>query len=208
MSQKTSERRRYFRVDDHIGLRLMLVTDTDVEHLDSGSVQTPEQRLIKVNSAINRHLARLKRKDESLATLLGLLNHKIDLIAADVDTGKPKVDDKHAHTYMMCEANVSACGLAFPYHTDFSKAQMLSLHIKLFPSEEVVEALAMVVGCERRDAFSAELSDYEKQQLKDRPYWVRVNFEEISEVEQELLAQHVIQKQASKLSTRVKLKEE
>ncbi|KZY66232.1 hypothetical protein A3737_35250 [Oleiphilus sp. HI0065] len=61
------------------------------------------------------------------------------------------------------------------------------------------------MGCERRDAFSADLSEDEKAELKERPYWVRANFEDISAVEQELLAQHVIQKQANELAGRRKV---
>jgi hypothetical protein len=63
----------------------------------------------------------------------------------------------------------------------------------------------MVVGCDRRDAFSADLSDKEKSELKAQPYWVRANFEDISAVEQELLAQHVIQKQANERAGRRKV---
>lgn len=200
MSDKQVERRRYFRVMDHVGLRVNLVTEGTLDGSSGRDLQTPAQRLVKVNSAINKHLFALKKRDESLATLLGLLNHKMDLLAVNLENESPLTNVDPEHSYRMCETNISACGMAFPYHVDLPKTQILSIHLKLFPSEEVVHAVAMVVGCERRDAFSADLTEAESAVLKETPYWVRANFEDISVVEQELLAQHVIQKQTSALS--------
>jgi len=201
MSEKQQERRRYFRVMDNIGLRVNVITDDELDGVASHDLQTPAQRLVKVNRAINKNLAALKKQDESLATLLGLLNHKMDLLAVNLEENSPITNLDPEHSFRKCEANISACGIAFPYHVDMPKAQNLSLHIKLYPSEEVIHVVAAVVGCERRDAFSADLSDADQNLLKETPYWVRANFEDISVVEQELLAQHVIQKQASGLSS-------
>ena len=205
MSDKQQERRRYFRVMDQVGLRVSLVADGALMEDGNKPLLTPEQRLVKVNSAINKNLSALKKKDETLATLLGLLNHKMDLLVTDLEKSVSHEGASDSHTFKVCEANISACGIAFPYSRELQKAQNLSLHIKLFPSEEVVNPVAMVVGCERRDAFSADLSDKEKAELREMPYWVRANFEDISAVEQELLAQHVIQKQTNELAGRRKV---
>ena len=205
MSENPEHSRRYFRVMDRVGLRVGLVTDEVATDSGVKPVQSPEQRLVKVNSAINKNLSALKKKDETLATLLGLLNHKMDLLVTDLDKNVLDEGREESHTFHVCEVNLSACGIAFPFPKELQKAQTLSLHIKLFPSQEVVNPVAMVVGCERRDAFAADLSEDEKTQLKERPYWVRANFEDISAVEQELLAQHVIQKQANELAGRRKV---
>lgn len=198
MSEKKEERRRYFRVMDRVGLRVNLVSDSEMpEGSSEKPVESPAQRLVRVNSAINKHLAGLKKRDESLATLLGLLNHKMDLLVVDLDRKSSDESIEEMHAFKVCEVNLSACGIAFPCSRSLDKAQGLSLQIRLLPSQEVVSAVAMVVGCERRDAFAADLSDEEKSELKAQPYWVRANFEDISAVEQELLAQHVIQKQAN-----------
>lgn len=196
MPEKSQERRRYFRVMDHVGLRISCVSDSEVE---DGEVllQTPAERLVKVNSAINKMLASLKKRDENLATLLGLLNHKMDLLVSE-----ELQESDSLGTFSSQEVNISACGIAFPFPRELSKAQAMSLGIKLYPSEEIIHVLAMVVGCDRRDAFAAELSEERKAELKEQPYWVRANFEDISTVEQELLAQHVIQKQALELAGR------
>ena len=86
MSEKKEERRRYFRVMDRVGLRVNLVSDSEMpEGSSEKPVESPAQRLVRVNSAINKHLAGLKKRDESLATLLGLLNHKMDLLVVDLD---------------------------------------------------------------------------------------------------------------------------
>lgn len=205
MPENAEHLRRYFRVMDRVGLRVSLVTDEVASESGEKPLLSPEQRLVKVNGAINRNLSALKKKDETLATLLGLLNHKMDLLVTDLEKNTSDDDVDESHTFHVCEVNLSACGLAFPFPKELQKAQTLSLHIKLFPSQEVVNPVAMVVGCERRDAFSADLSDDEKSLLKERPYWVRANFEDISAVEQELLAQHVIQKQANELAGRRKV---
>lgn len=205
MSDKKQERRRYFRVMDQVGLRVSLVADSALSEDGEKPIQTPEQRLVKVNSAINKHLSALKKRDETLATLLGLLNHKMDLLVTGLEKNVPGDTIGESLAFKVCEVNLSACGIAFPYAKELQKAQSLSVHIKLFPSEEVVSPVAMVVGCERRDAFSSDLSDKEKAELRDAPYWVRANFEDISAVEQELLAQHVIQKQTNELAGRRKV---
>ncbi|WP_156492282.1 hypothetical protein [Oleiphilus sp. HI0080] len=207
MSENPEHLRRYFRVMDRVGLRVHLVTDEVSADSGSGAkpLLSPEQRLVKVNGAINKHLSALKKKDESLATLLGLLNHKMDLLVSGFEKNVSDDGQEKSHAFHVCEVNLSACGIAFPSTKELQKAQTLSLHLKLFPSQEVVNPVAMVVGCERRDAFSADLSEDEKAELKERPYWVRANFEDISAVEQELLAQHVIQKQANELAGRRKV---
>jgi hypothetical protein len=205
MSEKPEHRRRYFRVMDQVGLRVSLVTDEVVADSGAKPVLSSAQRLVKVNSAINKNLSALRKKDETLATLLGLLNHKMDLLVTDLERNVSDEGFHESHSFHVCEVNLSACGIAFPFPKGLQKAQSLSLHIKLFPSQEVVNPVAMIVGCERRDAFAADLSEEEKAALKDRPYWVRANFEDISAVEQELLAQHVIQKQANELAGRRKV---
>lgn len=205
MSEKPEHRRRYFRVMDRVGLRVSLVTDEVVTESGAKPVLNPEQRLLKVNTAINKNLSALKKKDETLATLLGLLNHKMDLLVIGLERNISDEAVGELNTFHVCDVNLSACGIAFPFPKELQKAQTLSLHIKLSPSQEIVNPVAMVVGCERRDAFAADLSEDEKALLKERPYWVRANFEDISAVEQELLAQHVIQKQANELAGRRKV---
>lgn len=161
-----------------------------------------------MSTEINDSLDVLSRDNEQLGLIIGMLNHKIDLAFSEfnIQTGDEALllDD----IFQRHQVNISAGGVAFPSSRGFSDHQTLNVRIKLFPSQEVVTVLAKVISSDPREVPPEGMSDVQALELRERPFWVRLNFEDISMVEQELLAQHVIQKQASELAFLRKLKDE
>lgn len=208
MSNTSQERRRYFRVMDVVGLRVSVVSEAEADAKTAVHKQTVAERLRQVNNEIHDSLDALKRNNEQLALVFGMLNHKIDLAVSELSTNREDdallLDD----IFQRHQVNISAGGVAFPSSRDFSEDQSLSVRIKLFPSQEVVTALAKVISSEAREVPPEGMSEVQTLELRERPFWVRLNFEDISMVEQELLAQHVIRKQASELAFLRKLKDE
>lgn len=208
MSNTSQERRRYFRVMDVVGLRVSVVSETEADASTAVHKQTPAERLRQVNSEIHDSLNALKRDNEQLALIIGMLNHKIDLAVSELSVNKDDEALLLDDIFQRHQVNISAGGVAFPSSRDFSDDQTLSVRIKLFPSQEVVTALAKVISSDPREVPPEGMSDVQTLELRERPFWVRLNFEDISMVEQELLAQHVIQKQASELAFLRKLEDE
>lgn len=206
MLNSPQERRRYFRIIDVVGLRISTVSEAEEDV--AFYKQSSAERLRQVSTEINDSLDVLSRDNEQLGLIIGMLNHKIDLAFSEfnIQTGDEALllDD----IFQRHQVNISAGGVAFPSSRGFSDHQTLNVRIKLFPSQEVVTVLAKVISSDPREVPPEGMSDVQALELRERPFWVRLNFEDISMAEQELLAQHVIQKQASELAFLRKLKDE
>ena len=199
MPEKQEERRRYFRVTDHVGLSVKTLSESERELSIAGNSNKPEDMLAKIDTAIRKLNSSIKKRDEELGMVLSLLNKKLDLLVLGENHGASIPGGTQFKNELV---NISACGIAFPWHKKFSLNQSLELGIKLHPSEEIIIVMASVVSSDRRDAFSADLSDEERDELVRAPYWVRVNFEDIGQAGQELLVQHVIKRQTQELQRR------
>jgi hypothetical protein len=196
MPEKQDERRRYFRVTDHVGLSVKVLSASERELSIAGEVRSPDNMLSKIDIGIRKLTASIRKRDEELAMALSLLNKKIDMLLV---SGSNEGQENSSSQFKNELVNISACGIAFPWSKDIALAQSLELGIKLYPSEEIIFVMASVVGCERRDAFASDLSEDEVEEFTRVPFWIRADFEDLRGSGQELLVQHVIQRQAQEL---------
>jgi hypothetical protein len=185
----TSERRRYFRINEMIGLAYRLIEDnTTIETLHAGADVglTTNQVLRTIDKELNGIINAVWRADPTLAKAIGLINRKIDIIASEMAIALHPLESASVeHEELM--VNLSGCGMLFQCKDNFKINDRLELLITLKPSNLKVALVATVIDCEPG--------------LEGR-YQVQVNFD-IQEQEQEQLIQHIVQRQIQTISSDV-----
>ena len=180
------ERRKYFRIDDDLGVFYTLLGAEEsklfVEEVkqNNGAIDYAAN----FDNRIHTLLDACKVQSPLAAELLDLLNKKLNFIVSQLDV------DQHARApvdYRMTEVNISACGMGFIDKQLLRRGQILKLDLRLSPEELTIVTLAEVVACEHLD---------------DGQYFLRLNFPQISSSDQELLIQHVVKKQSAQLRQR------
>lgn len=142
---------------------------------------------------ISESLAKIRSNNPVLTEVLELFNRKINLALS--------IDEKRLHNVdaaekSMKDVNLSACGIAFPVEDSIAVGAALLLDMTLLPSFINLNLKAQVIGAS--PLTEAEGAD---------KYILRVDFLELSDVEQELLVQHVIRCQALALKARREARE-
>jgi len=180
------ERRKYFRIDDYLGLAYSLLGAEEaklfVEEVkqNNGAIDYAAN----FDNRIHTLLGACKVQSPLAAELLDLLNKKLNFIVSqlDVDGAPSAVVD-----YRMSSVNISACGMGFVDKQPLQTGQILKLDLRLSPEELTIVTLAQVVACE---------------ELPENEYFLRLSFPQISSTDQELLIQHVVKKQSAQLRQR------
>lgn len=182
-----SERRRYFRVNDLVGLKYRFLSLADRELAIAAQPHSLNNLLATMDSEIEVILASLEHSHPDLKRLLELYNEKINLAFGHglADHGVDNPDAVKAQA-----VNISACGIAFACDEMPGLNQGVALDVTLYPSNTRLQLLASVIAC-----------DPNKDETSNEAYVIRANFEHLSDAEQETLVQHVIKRQATMLKS-------
>lgn len=182
-----SERRRYFRIDDELGLTLAVIEPEsglvgegaadDHRHL----LQDQLQAGLEVQ--LRQALLDIRSKYADLAHVLDILNQKINLVYNN------EVADQH--TPLMKSVSLSACGIAVPWPIPLKIGTNVLLHLFLPPLHHLVKTEAQVVGVDKN-----------ADENESDPYILRMDFVSMSDAYQEVLIQHVVQRQSLHLRKR------
>ncbi|MDX5300150.1 MAG: PilZ domain-containing protein [Gammaproteobacteria bacterium] len=180
------DRRRYFRINDRIAMRYMRLREEgpmspDLARLSLGA------RLGAVNSALQKSLAIVQDGDVRVAETLALLDRKLNLVLESLDLHVTS----NATGLLLADVNLSASGLAFPSSQSMVNGERLLLDMVFYPESDHLKVMANVVGCEPTD----------------QGFWIRADFDNLSETEQELLVQHVLRCQTRELRARREARE-
>lgn len=180
----SDERRRYFRIDESMGVAYQLLGEAEAKAFSQQAKNGGADYTANFDNRIQTLLNACRVQAPIAAELIDLVNKKLNFIIhqMDVDT-----DLMQQVAYTLRQVNVSACGMAFPCDEKLKLGQKLQLDILLHPGELHVVALAEVVA--------SGVSD----EAGEGGYFVRVNFEEISAHDQELLIQHIVKGQSNQL---------
>ncbi len=181
------ERRRYFRINDRVGLDYRPVSASNrIDYRENTSnVEIEAPMVIQVlNNELDKALDILWKSDASAANALILLNRKLDLLAADLN---PAFIRQHDVAEEEIEVNISACGVAFECAEYFNAGQKLDIRIRLKYTRSLVNVVGLVVACEPA------------QETGEARYLVRIDFVNMSRSAQEALIQHIVKRQSSQI---------
>jgi c-di-GMP-binding flagellar brake protein YcgR len=190
----TEERRRYFRIDDSIGIsyRRMSAEEAEAFIRQAGEQGGEFDIAANFDNRIETLVDACRIQSPLAAELVDLINKKLNFVIQQMDINSELINQI---SYTLRAVNVSACGMAFECDEVFEKGQILQLDIMLHPSELRLVALVEVVDC------SAHITGSNPQQ-SEGGYFVRLNFTKINSHDQELLIQHIVKRQSLLLKQR------
>ncbi len=179
-----SERRRYFRIDDTVGLNYKVIDATEARHLEQ-ALKTGQRRSsdmvqlfhgleVQVGLAVEE----LRSTAPQSAAVAELLNEKINIL------GRLMIDARLKKQGGPRGVNLSACGLAFDQDEAIDSGTLLELQLTLFPSYTFIVLIGEVVDCPENE---------------DGSFNVRLDYRYIRDEEQEALIHHMVQRQNQQL---------
>ncbi len=184
-----NDRRKFFRIHDRISLKYRIVQNEDIEAeiIRTEQMQNNVTELRNAFSCLERKLMtridRLEQSQPLLAEVLSLFDKKLEIMqqilfhGTEEDTALADVQD----------VNLSGSGLSFESNTPISEGAKLKLDMVLLPEYKYLSLYGSVVDCRKK--------------IDDSLYRfnVAVEFESISNANQEDIIQHVLNKQGSEI---------
>ena len=176
---EADDRREYYRIEDTIALDFRLLSGPEAQ---PSSVLNDSSPLFNLLSDLHlldyesQHLLRhISERDRTLASYLKVINKRIDLLGQALtqnllqDIGQPR------------QVTLSEGGAGFMCNQALAEGSHLALKMVLMPQALGLLLRAQVIHC---------------QALGDGQYEVDTEFEALTEAQRQLLARHILQKQA------------
>jgi len=184
----TTERRRYFRINDRALVRYRVVADGALEserralrarELDGANLATA---LLEIDVHLQAALAALDGRDRALAEALDLLNRKVTLVGRLATlAGSPPDGAPDHREHQPRDLSLSAGGIALAADTPLALNADLVVDLVLLPSNHALRALGRVADCRGRRGGGFDIA---------------IEFSELREADREALAQHVTRRQS------------
>ncbi|MGF1615529.1 MAG: PilZ domain-containing protein [Gammaproteobacteria bacterium] len=185
-----SERRRYFRIRDQVALKYQAISEPEYAEGLRDILESPPGLMSLANTfAVNtRHMAptlrRIREFHPELCRYLGMVNEKLDLLARAFSIAES--DMAGWPTQTVC---LSAGGISFEAQTPIGVGTHAKATLVMFPSLVQVIALGKVVRCRPIAQGTVQ-------------YRIGFEFTQINEADRELIIQHIVQRQLSRLRAR------
>ena len=183
------ERRRYFRIDDTLGICLRVLGPHEAQAFvrETAKQGSNFDFISNFDNRIQTLLDACKVQTPLAAEIIDLMNKKLNFIIRQLDVEDELI--KHV-AFEPCAVNISACGIAFAHQHYLEADTALQLDIQLTPSDLHIVTLATVVVCKEMDHPTC---------TEQKPFYLRLDFSQINDSDQELLIQHVVKRQSEQL---------
>lgn len=184
-----SDRRRFFRVDDTLGVYFQRISDIEAQEYQVQKQSSSYPHGVdSFESRIRSLIAASKIQTPIVAELADLLNKKLNLLISQLELDETLMQQTPAK---LVDVNISACGLAFQIEEAVPEGDRLLIELQLLPEDSRLQIVARSVGCE----------------AKDNGYYVRLEFHDMAVDDQELLIQHIARRQ-SRLLTNARMEKQ
>lgn len=172
-------RRQYFRVLDHVSIEIVKI---DEQRLAAEQFELlPEFGLISEFQLLDvesKHLLRaLTDKDSNLGQFLKIMNKKLDALARVISLNHQTIPPES-----IIEVNLSEGGLSMPTQQHLQKNDKLALKLVLLPNYSGLLLEGRVLSCIKTDEH----------------FILHIEFLDISEPHQQLIARHIMRIQSQK----------
>ncbi|BAZ94989.1 hypothetical protein TspCOW1_32000 [Thiohalobacter sp. COW1] len=188
---KSDDRREYFRLDDEVLLDYARVDETQIAALRERIFDRIVDRFTVAatfatsSRTMSRILSSFSAGQPDLARYLKMMDQKLNQLARLF-----VIEEMNAGEHSVTQVNLSAGGLVFPSTTEFSPDDMLQLRLALLPAMTGILAIVRVIYCER------------SAQGNGLPWQVAVEYEYIRESDRDLIASHIMAREAERLRER------
>lgn len=177
------ERRRFFRIDDEVALHFAPIGEEyGGDNISQDQPILNQEFHVSLEVQIRQAMAEVRAQSPKMALVLDLLNQKINLLRSYESLG---IDEP-----VLKMANLSACGIAFTWTESMPINQQLMLNLYLQPNHELIKTECHV---------AAVMDNLNPDTRQSEPYIVRLDFDNIHPSYQEVLIQHVVQRQSYQL---------
>ncbi|WP_317930344.1 PilZ domain-containing protein [Halioxenophilus sp. WMMB6] len=175
----SDDRRRFFRIDDHIGVSYQVVDENEL----IGQHHPPRQSdifalLNDLDKTIVQELEELKLRDPKLGVLMEAFDRKLNAVVNQLEIDNYLVQ-RIAHKVK--QVNISACGMGLQVEEPLREGDLLMVDLVLIPGNINIFTYGRVISSE---AAAAE------------EYYIRLDFFGMSTTDQELLIQHIVRRQS------------
>ncbi len=179
------ERRRFFRIEDNVGLKLTTIEPGQQE----SRIQQfwNEQHQFSLRNEFNYRLEQhqsdllvIKNKMPELGRYLSLLQQQLDLLTDKV------INDQDDFIDFEASVNLSAQGISLHSEQPYSAGQLVELHIQLLPNQQKIVTLGTVIESINPSG--------------NKLFNLSLDFTHIHEADQELLVKHIHARQLLALS--------
>lgn len=181
----SDERRRFFRIDDEVAISFHQL-DEEYGGEDSDDLHTMQDMQqefhVSLEVQIRQAMVDVRTQYPKLAPILDLMNQKINLLHAS----EALVEEAP----VLKQANLSACGIAFTWESSLPINEQLMVNIYLQPNHELIRSAAHVAAVDANPDYPAK---------SEEAYIVRLDFDDMHQAFQEVLIQHVVQRQGHQL---------
>jgi hypothetical protein len=182
----TDDKRDFFRIRDQIALQVKPVDGPDLDK----ELQDEESPLFSLLSDLHmldyesQHLLRqIAERDRSLAHYLKIINKRVDLV------GKALAMQLAGDLSEPQEVTLSEGGMAFSSPQPYPIDSWLMMRMVLMPSPLGLVLPARVIRCEAEQEGNEQAGNWQ----------VGVTFDSLSDAQRQLLARHILQKQAQEI---------
>jgi len=190
-SNNTSERRRYYRINDVVLLDYEEIENEETSATPGGEASeeasgvptNAASLLAEIDRELSVEISSIWPEHPTVAKALGHLNRKISVLAKNA----LGYEENAEHSYRQTRVKISGSGIDFEANEAFDIGKRLRLSMIIKPSQISISITGSVVSCEGQSDSG------------DLPYRVRVEFDEDT-LAQEQVIQHVVQKQGALLS--------
>lgn len=183
------ERRRFFRITDTLGVAYRVLAEDDLEvsagMMEEHASADPGTLIEAVDKTIQALLPQVRLKQPAVAQVLEALDKKLNYLFNQLamDT---RLVERIAHK--VHEVNISACGMALVVDEPLVPDTMLALDLLLKPTNVHIHTRGQVVSC--------KLAGKEIAEAMQGTHYVRMEFRGMGLADQELLIQHIVQRQS------------
>jgi hypothetical protein len=175
----TDDRREYYRIEDTIALEFHLLSGAEAQATEALHDASPLFNLLSdlhlADFESQQLLRHIGERDRTLANYLKVINKRIDLLGQALaqnllrDVGSPK------------QVSMSEGGIGFDNLREIPVGSQLAIKMVLMPQALGLLLRAEVIHC---------------QEKADGQFEIGTEFEGLTEAQRQLLARHILQKQA------------
>lgn len=183
------ERREHFRINDTLFMQYRAIDQATAEELSQNIVNPQpdasnhqQVQLHSLQAAFTLLTDQINHHDRDIARALRLLDEKINILNRGLQNRHDDVDIKST------EVNLSGGGLSFLSPDLLDIKSPLSLQIELRSSGVIIDAIANVISCKKN-----------QPQNKKKPYFLRLAFTKMNEIDRNSLMKHILFRQAEGL---------
>jgi len=178
----SKERRRFFRVDDIVGLKIEHVDKQQLEE----TLQTfrKEQHKFSIRNEFNYQLEQHRADLNHIKAKMPELGRYLSVLQAQIDSLTDRIISAEHKSSMTrdTEANISAQGIAYMSDDRLTSGDIVKLNLKLLPGQQKIVIYARVILCV-------------KDPTEQGRFKIALDFEHIHEADREILVKHVHEKQ-------------